>query len=141
MAYSGVRVSGTLTDYTSLEIEHILPNNPKDDLRADFTAKNPQVIYDDCKNKLGNLTMLEKPINIVASNGYFAVKKSEFAKCKHYLTSCIAGLTPVGNNSSITRINEKLAAFDDWTAATIEKRQTVLIGLTKEVWKISQIEV
>ena len=141
MAYTGVQASGPLDGYTVLQIEHILPDNPKDDLRADFIAKNPQAVYDDSKNKLGNLTMLEKPINIIASNGYFAAKKSEYAKCKHYLTSSIAGLTPVGNNSSITRINEKLAAFDDWTAAAIEKRQTMLIGLTKEVWKISKIEV
>ena len=141
MAYTGVRASGPLTGYTILEIEHILPNTPKDDLRADFTAKNLKAAYDDCKNKLGNLTLLEKPINIVASNDFFAAKRSEYAKCKHYLTSSIAGLTPVGNNSSITRINEKLAAFDEWTAETIDKRQTVLIGLTKEVWKITQIEV
>ena len=141
MAYTGVRMPGPLTGYTILDIEHILPNNPKDDLRADFTAKNPKADYDDCKNKLGNLTMLEKPINIIASNDFFTAKRSEYAKCKHYLTSSIAGLTPVGNNSSITRINEKLAAFDEWTAETIDKRQTVLIGLTKEVWKITQIEV
>jgi hypothetical protein len=140
MAYAGVRDAGPLSAYTSLEIEHILPNNPKIDLRAEFTVRNPQALYEEWKNKLGNLTMLEKPINIVASNGFFAAKKPEYAKCKHYLTSSISGLTPVGNNSSITRINEKLAGFDDWTVEEIEKRQTKLIGLTKEVWRISQIE-
>jgi len=50
-------------------------------------------------------------------------------------------LTVVGSNSSITRINEKLLSFDDWTAETIEQRQTMLINLVKEVWKITPIEV
>jgi hypothetical protein len=35
--------------------------------------------------------MLEKPINIVASNDFFPKKKIEYAKCKNYLTSGIAG--------------------------------------------------
>ena len=82
----------------------------------------------------------EKPINIVASNDFFSAKKAEYAKCKCYLTSSLAGLTVVGNNSSITRINNKLASFDGWTAESIDRRQTMLIDLAKEIWKVSEIE-
>ncbi|OIO04659.1 MAG: hypothetical protein AUJ52_14845 [Elusimicrobia bacterium CG1_02_63_36] len=139
MAYKGLREPGALRDYTVLEIEHILPNNPKPDLRADFAEKNPKAEYEEYKIKLGNLTLLEKPINIVASNNFFALKKAEYAKCKNYLTSSIAGLASVGNNSSITRINSKLESFTEWTAANIDRRQGLLINLTKEVWDISQI--
>jgi hypothetical protein len=141
MAYKGLREAGSLNDYKELEVEHILPNNPKDDLRADFAVKNPKAIYDEYKNKLGNLTLLEKPINIVASNNFFANKTAEYVNCKYYLTSSIARLAEVGNNNSITRINSKLAAFGEWTADNIDKRQTLLISLTREIWKISQIEV
>jgi hypothetical protein len=140
MAYKGIRTPGTLGEYTVLEIEHILPNTPEKDLREDFVAKNPQCSYDEYKIKLGNLTLLEKPINIIASNNFFALKKAEYAKCKYYLTSSIAGLTPVGKNSSITRINEKLLAFDDWSATSIDKRHGILMGLVREVWKITAIE-
>jgi hypothetical protein len=35
----------------------------------------------------------------------------------------------VGNNSFITRINSKLAAFQDWTAENIDRRQALLMGL------------
>ena len=140
MAYKGLRTAGTLGEYTVLEIEHILPNTPEKDLRDDFVAKNPQCSYEEYKIKLGNLTLLEKPINIVASNNFFALKKAEYAKCKYYLTSSIAGLTPVGKNSSITRINEKLLAFDDWSATSIDKRHGILIGLVREVWRITSIE-
>lgn len=141
MAYKGLREGGSLEDYAKLEIEHILPDNPKPELRAEFTAQNPQANYDEYKNKLGHLTLLEKPINIVASNDFFADKKQEYAKCKSYLTSSIAGLIEVGKNSSITRINEKLAAFDTWTADAIDRRQGLLIELAREIWKITPLEM
>jgi hypothetical protein len=140
LAYKGLRTAGSLAEYTVLEIEHILPNNPQQDLRDDFTANNPQADYDEYKIRLGNLTLLEKPINIVASNNFFALKKAEYAKCKYYLTSSIAGLTEVGKDSSITRINAKLKSFDEWSAATIDERQRMLIDLARDIWRITEIE-
>jgi Protein of unknown function (DUF1524)/Protein of unknown function DUF262 len=134
MAYKGLKTPGSLSEYTVLEIEHILPNNPESALRSTFGTANPSANYDEYKN-LGNLTLLEKPINIVASNGFFLAKKDEYWKCKYYLTSSIAELTKVGQNSSINRINEKLQAFDDWSAASIDKRQELLMGLSRDVWK------
>jgi len=141
MAYKGLRTPGSLQEYTVLEIEHILPNTPQAVLRADFTQNNPGKEYDVYKTMLGNLTLLEKPINIVASNNFFQLKCAEYKKCKYYLTSSIAELTIVGNNSSINRINTKLESFADWTAASIEKRQERLINLVSEIWKIEEIEV
>ena len=140
MAYKGLKTPGPLGEYTVLEIEHILPNKPNKDLRDVFAVKNPGAMYDDCKIKLGNLTLLEKPINIVAGNDFFVQKKQKYAMCKYYLTSSIAGLTPVGLNTSITRVNEKLLAFDDWSAETIDRRQGMLIELSREIWKITTIE-
>jgi hypothetical protein len=135
MAYKGLRTPGSLNEYSVLEIEHILPVNPNADLRAAFFEANPKLSYDDYKIKLGNLTLLEKPINIVASNNFFAAKKVEYRKCKHYLTSSIAEITTVGQNTSINRINEKLQAFDDWSAASIDKRQELLMNLAREIWQ------
>lgn len=139
MAYKGLQTAGALGEYTVLEIEHILPDNPKDDLRTAFLKDNPGADYDDYKNRLGNLTMLEKPINIVASNGFFELKKAEYLKCKYYLTSSIAALTTVGKNSSITRINGKLAAFNDWSAASIEQRHALMTALVRDIWKTAPI--
>lgn len=141
MAYKGLKIPGSLQDYTVLEIEHILPNTPEIDLRADFAQKNPGKEYDVYKTRLGNLTLLEKPINIVASNNFFQAKCGEYKKCKYYLTSSIAEITTVGNNSSINRINSKLKSFAIWSADTIEERQNLLIGLIYEIWKIEEIEV
>jgi hypothetical protein len=38
-------------------------------------------------------------------------------------------------NSNINRINETLKSFDEWTAASIDERQLMLIELAKDVWK------
>jgi hypothetical protein len=141
MAYKGIKTPGPLNDYMTLEIEHILPNTPQAELRQSFHAGSPGSHYDEYKNKLGNFTLLEKPINIVASNGFFDAKKVEYKKCKCYLTSSIAELCVVGKDSSINRINEKLKAFDKWDATSIDQRQLMLIGLAKEVWKASLTDV
>ncbi|MFO0905839.1 MAG: DUF262 domain-containing HNH endonuclease family protein [Pirellulales bacterium] len=76
MAYKGVKTPGSLEEYMELEIEHILPNTPEEDLRKKFAKDNPGADYNDYKNRLGNFTLLERPINIVASNGFFEQKKS-----------------------------------------------------------------
>jgi hypothetical protein len=141
MAYKGLQAEGALGEYTVLEIEHILPDNPKDDLRANFLKDNPGADYDDYKIRLGNLTMLEKPINIVAGNDFFKLKTPEYLKCKYYLTSSIVALTPVGKNSSITRINRKLAAFSEWSTTSIEQRHALLTALVGDIWKTAPIAV
>jgi hypothetical protein len=84
--------------------------------------------------------MLEKPINIVASNNFFEAKKGEYKKCYHSSTSSIVELSVVGKTSCVNRINERLNAFDRWSASSIDRRQTMLIELSKEVWKTSLVE-
>ena len=46
--------------------------------------------YDELKSKLGNLTLFEKPQNIVAGNNYFNEKKSLYKTSKFNLTKSIA---------------------------------------------------
>jgi Protein of unknown function (DUF1524) len=139
MAFKGMSTPGSLAEFTTLEIEHILPNNPEPELRESFSAANPGKSYDEYKVRLGNLTLLEKPINIVASNGFFDKKKAEYANSGNYLTRSIAGLSMVGKNSSITRINEKLHAYQSWSAQDIDQRQEMLIALGKDVWRTAPI--
>lgn len=141
MAFKGMNAPGSLAEFTALEIEHMLPNTPEPELRQSFAAANPGRGYDEYKVRLGNLTLLEKPINIVAGNGFFDEKKAEYTKSGSYLTRSIAALSAVGKNSSITRINEKLHAFQSWSAQDIEQRQDMLIALGKDVWRTAPIAV
>jgi uncharacterized protein with ParB-like and HNH nuclease domain len=134
MAYKGLKIPGSLDEYTVLEIEHILPDRPDNSLRQYFIDQNPSVDYDEYKSRLGNLTLLEKPINIVAGNDFFQRKAVEYRKSKNYLTSSIAEINTVGANTSINRINQKLKSFTDWTAVNIDIRHEMLMNLAKEVW-------
>lgn len=138
MAYKGIKTYGLIDEYMIMDIEHILPNNPTNELRTKFEQENPELDYNEYKNRLGNLTLLEKPINIVASNDYFQRKNEEYKKSKCYLTSSISELIAVGNDTSINRINEKLESFTSWNASTIDDRQEMLINLAKDVWKIEE---
>ena len=141
MAFSGLKVPGSLEPFTNLEIEHILPNKPEDVLRTRWATENPGTVYDDYKNRLGNLTLLEKPINIVAGNDFYTEKQAEYRKSGNYLTRSLVELTSVGQNTSISRINEKLKAFPAWDAKAIEARHGLLITLAQDVWKTSPIDV
>lgn len=141
MAFSGLKVQGSLEPFINLEIEHILPNNPEDDLRDNWGSENPGMTYDDYKNRLGNLTLLEKPINIVAGNDFYAAKQVEYGKSGNYLTRSLVALTDVGQNTSISRINAKLEAYPLWNAESIEKRHRMLIALAQDVWKTAALDV
>ena len=141
MAFSGLKVPGSLAPFTNLEIEHILPNKPEDDLLSKWATENLGMAYDDYKNRLGNLTLLEKPINIVAGNDFYVAKQVEYSKSGNYLTRTLVALTDVGKNTSISRINAKLEAFPAWNAESIEKRHAMLIVLAQEVWKTTPIDV
>jgi len=144
MEYQGVKKPSTLDYYLNLEIEHILPQNPEKELKENFEGfdkKTNKAIYDydDFKNKLGNLTLLEKPINIVAGRKFFGDKKLQYKKSKNYLTASIAQINNVGNNSSINRVNKYLKSFDDWDANAINKRQLLLTEIAKIIWKVEPI--
>jgi hypothetical protein len=140
MAFRGLKTPGSLDEYTVLEIEHILPNSPKPDLRTCFEAVSGEASYDRSKMRLGNLTLLEKPINIVAGNDFFDAKKVEYRKSRNYLTSSLADLHAVGQDTSISRINAKLREFDVWNADSIDKRQEMLLALVRDTWKMSLLE-
>ncbi len=139
MSFSGIKTPGSLEPYAILEIEHILPDTPSTDLRTNWTLENLGKDYDEYKNRLGNLTLLEKPINIVAGNDFYFGKCSEYSKSSNYLTRSLVKLTEVGQDTSITRINEKLASFEKWDAAAIDKRHGLLVTLALDVWKITPI--
>lgn len=138
-AFKGVKTAGSLVTYKGVEIEHILPNKPDGSIKNYFAATSPGKDYDVYKNKLGNFTLLEKPINIVASNNFYDAKKEVYKESSYYLTRSIVKLAHVGTNSSISRVNAYLEAFPDWTAQSIDKRQKLLIELVKEIWKTTKI--
>lgn len=136
MQFRGVKEARRLDDYLTLEVEHILPNTPESDFKEDFEKANPSHPYDVIKNRLGNLTLLEKPINIAAGRDFFDDKKPLYEKCGNYLTISISNKHSVGKNTSIERINEVLKSYDQWTSAEIEDRQEMLMQIARMIWTI-----
>ncbi len=136
LSFTGINDKRTLRDYSGHEIEHILPDNPENELRADFLLKNPGKDYDQYKIKLGNLTLLEKTANIVASNDKYENKCAQYRASGLYFTRSLVEMPTIGTQSSVNRINQFLKVFPDWNAATIDERQQLLINLALEVWRI-----
>ncbi len=127
-------------NYLKLEIEHILPSTPEDDLLKSWEENNKDFEYDDAKNLFGNLTLLEKTINIVAGRNFYSEKKKEYSKSLNYLTRSLDKLDTVGKNTSINRINDKLQSFETWNSIDdIRKRQKMLAELVHDIWKITPI--
>ncbi len=129
---------------SKIEIEHILPNNPDSSLKNEFESKyNPDYgpdSYDRFKVKLGNLVLLEKPINTSIGRNYYEIKKKEYCKSTIRLTRSIALIENVGNDTSINKINKLLKSWDSWGPKEILERQEMLFNLTKKIWSISKLE-
>ncbi|MFZ3391677.1 DUF262 domain-containing HNH endonuclease family protein [Rhodococcus sp. 7Tela_A2] len=133
MAYAGVKTRGLLDPYMNLEIEHILPQTPRKDLFTEWKLNNAED-YASYVNRLGNLTLLEKPHNIVAGNDVFEGKKALYTHSGNYLTRSIAQLSSVGKNTSVTALNAQLRQFDAWDAKSIDTRTELLIELALQIW-------
>lgn len=140
MSFKGLPEPGPLNDYLELEIEHILPDRPGKDLLTKWKQSNEGMDYDDCKVRLGNLTLLEKPMNVVAGNDFFEEKKKTYQRCGNYLTRSIVQLAEVGANTSVNRISKRLQCFSSWNAKEIEGRQEMLIKLAADVWRVATLE-
>lgn len=104
-----------VTDPEKVNLEHILPKNPD-------ASWNPVLKADseiaDCKNRLGNLCLLDKPSNRQQSAKSFASKRALYAKSDFLLTKGLAGLS-------------------GWDRAAIESRQQELATLASRAFPVS----
>lgn len=131
LARQGIFTAQSLNNYYENDIEHILPFTPESD-----EAKAKIEDYDRVKTLLGNLTLIEKPINRSIQNNNFTDKVEEYHKSMYYLTSSIKEVDVVGNNTAVNRIGKFLKSFTTWDKSTIEDRQDMLYKLSLEIWKI-----
>lgn len=129
MAHSGVKEVPLLDNYfkSGTEIEHILPQTPQEDLKELYPN------YEELLPMLGNLTLLEQPMNGAIQNSKYELKLPVYATSKIYLTSSLHHLDMVGINTAVTRINKQLISFDHWDAETIRMRQEMLYNLSLDI--------
>lgn len=124
------------SDYigNGIEIEHIMPNKCKNPERYGLTEED----YDQYKNKLGNLTLLEKSINASIQDDSYSSKIEAYEKSAFLLTKSISKLENVGKDTAINRTNEKLKSWVEWNAISIIERQEMLFNIGEEIWAIQK---
>lgn len=116
------------------EIEHILPQTPPQELLQQY--EDAGINYKQLRSMLGNLTLLEQPINSSIHNDDFGSKVRAYAASNTYLTSSLNGLDQVGVNTAINRTNTMLCAFDHWDQDTIAQRQEMLYNIALMIWNM-----
>ena len=126
------------------EIEHILPQTPEDDLREEFeSGLDEEETYEDYVIKFGNLTLLPKAINIVASNHFFEDKKDEYLgeNQSFKLTRAICADIKLGENTKLNKILNyaEIEKFNEWNKNTILERQEQLAKLALLVWGFDEV--
>lgn len=126
------------------EIEHILPQTPNDDLKNEFEKDlDEEETYEQYVVKFGNLTLLPKVINIVASNHFYSDKKNEFLgeNQSFKLTKSICSDMTLGLNTRLNKIITKvdLKPFTEWNKDSINIRQLQLSKLALIVWGFESI--
>lgn len=143
MKLIGESKRGSIDEYIKpgIEIEHILPSNPKKELFELWKQMNPNMDYDEEKNRFGNLTLIEKPRNRSASNNSFQEKLKIYSASRLYLTRSIAKLDQGGVDNAINRLNAKLFTYPNWNVIDISSRQSMLITLADDIWKITKITI
>ncbi len=118
---------------STVDVEHILPQNPTAQVRDAFDKKEQ---YDEYVEKLGNLTLLEKTINTSVSNEAYDKKLPGYRQSAFLLTKSLVEKPQVGVNTSLNRAVRDLQAFSEWDSPSIESRQKMLAALARSVWSI-----
>ena len=122
---------------TKVEVEHILPSNPRHDVRAAFDKPEE---YASNVGRLGNLTLLEKNINSSVSNGSFDEKAPGYRQAAFLLTKSLTENPQVGANTQVNGAVADLIQFKTWDSNAIVQRQEMLAKLARKVWDMPQGE-
>lgn len=133
LAWQGAESTKTLAPYLDgkIEIEHILPRGADALQRTHFDKVDE---YDNWAERLGNLTLLEKPLNSSVSKGLFDEKKAAYTQSKLLLTKAIASSDGYGKENTLMKALDKLSSYAEWTSIQIEQRQQLLVLLSRQVW-------
>ena len=86
--------------------------------------------------RLGNLALLERPLNASIQNDSFDGKLPAYERSRILLTRAIAGSAEFGPNTSLKRAVAGFKPSVEWKSQQIEERQASLGQLARVVWGI-----
>lgn len=117
------------------EVEHILAQGANAEAVTEFGegADDPGLIQ-----RLGNLMLLEKSVNIVAGNDPYSKKCAVYPASKFLISRCQAKLLDVGVNDRITRAMKRMNPAPSWNRRAIEDRQKWFADVALDVWMIRE---
>lgn len=105
-----------ISDTSKVHVEHILAQKATEDsIKESRLSGNEELKR--YVHKAGNLTLLDKKLNIKAQNDKFSIKNSEFYK------------------DSRIPMNDYFKNLDKWTKEDIEKRTSELCQDVSKIWK------
>ena len=150
VAWQGAQSVQQLDHYLDgkLEIEHVFPQKPEQGIWTGFS--DPESA-NRCLQRLGNLTLLEKPLNAAVCNAGFDQKLAAYKDSKIMLTRAIGNPDVFGKNTSLQRAiglvavatasaaSSEADAAPAWTGESIEARQVAMARLARGVWMVDQL--
>lgn len=141
------RTQAGLTEFNfkqigQLEIEHIFPQTPKDDvLPEEFLDKAE---YNNTIYKLGNVTLLESVINQAINKmnnltiNWFEQKQQEYKKSILLTVNLLDHQYNIGKNTAINRFkDDKKYIFQAWSKQAIIDRQKIMLDLALDIWRFN----
>ena len=137
-AYGETEGTRWLKNYVANEfqIEHIQPTNPCQEAADEFgSATDPGII-----NRLGNLVLVEKPINASLGNKPFSKKRLVYPQSKLLLVHAISERPKIGANTSVDRAVRDLEPFTVWNELSVISRQAKLGALARLIWNVPTVE-
>ena len=128
-----------------LQIEHILPQTPRNDLIPQTLATD-RASYEAHVYRLGNVTLLESVINQAVNkyndlNGsWFTDKQGQYAKSALLSTQLLDHSFAIGVNTAVNRLSTQPSAdfrTAQWDGQAIERRQMALLELALDTWTLN----
>lgn len=118
------------------EIEHIFPQTPSDEAKAEFGECSDLAICE----RLGNLVLAEKSINGSLGNRAYSEKKKVYPQSQLLLTRALAEKPKIGVKTKIDAAVADLKTYPEWNESAVAVRQKEFARLACSVWAVPLVE-
>ena len=117
------------------DLEHIFPQTPSEEAKKEFgLLENPN----SC-NLIGNVILLEKPINISIGNKPYSSKKEQYLNSTLFTVKCLPDVTTQLTTQKMREVSGMIYSFSNWNEQNILKRQQNLYEMACTVWDIPRL--
>jgi len=117
-----------VSEYSNFEIEHIVPKKYDSNINSHLTqAEHNEVVY-----RLGNLTILEKPLNRSIKNSSVLEKKSTYENSAFIL--CKASVQNIPGQNTLAKANALVHKINSMDLTDVNKRQKNFADIFSKIY-------